>query len=541
MSANYIYTNGIIHTLDESCPLADSMALEGERILAVGRKEDMMPYHDDSTVWVDLKGCCVVPGFYDSHGHFSLAAAFYEKMINLSPAPIGEMHTIEDCIEKIKQYVDEHPEMDFVLGWGFDETMIDDKRHLTREDLDKASVEKCIIVMQSSNHIAYCNSKVLALANIDQSTKDPEGGSYGRDEKGYPNGILEETAFRNLNLPKDYLQKMYGLFNGGMEEIEKNSHYYASMGVTTANDGSGQGAASLKLYSQAAEAGKLKIRLNINPFLNVREEMYAIKDYHPLISLHGVKILDDGSIQLKTAYVKEPYYTPYHEDKDWKGYPSYPLAELKKHIIQFYAEGRQPICHCNGDATIDEYLDAIEEAQKQYPSQKDLRPLVIHSQMATREQLKRMKALGVYPSFFHLHTYYWGEMHRNVTLGPERASNIDPIGWALEEGVVFTTHCDTPVVPQTPLLSIWSCVNRLTSAGKVLGEHQCISVEEALKSYTINAAFQYHEENDKGSLTPGKLADFVVLAEDIFKVKKEAIKDIAICATYVGGQCVYEQ
>ncbi len=196
--------------------------------------------------------------------------------------------------------------------------------------------------------------------------------------------------------------------------------------------------------------------------------------------------------------------------------------------------------HGNGDAAIDDILFAFENAQKAFPRE-DARHIVIHSQMATDEQLGRMSALGVIPSFFNLHVYYWGDRHRDIFLGPERAARISATRTAAEKNIPFTLHADSPVVPMDPMLMVWAAVNRETTAGNILGARQAIGVEEALRAITINAARQGFEEDRKGSIEPGKLADLVILDANPLTVDPDTLGEITVVATFVGGRTVFSR
>lgn len=536
-----IFTNGIIHTLEDEQPTVQSVVVKEGRIIAMGNKDVAERYLTEAVEVIDLEGKCMVPGFYDSHGHFTMAGAFYQYMLNLSPATLGVVKTISDCQQHLKAYINAHPDKEFILGWGYNEQEIAEQRHLTKADLDAIVGDRMVLILHTTNHIAYANSFLSEKVGYTKNTPDPAGGTIHKDsETGEPTGLLEERAFMDLPLPQQYLKEMMKAFMGDIASIEYISNLYASLGITTANEGSGFGVDSLQMIHHAAETGRLKIRLTLNEHYPLHRQCTSIA-LHPFIRLHGAKLLCDGSIQCYTAYVSQSYLDT-QENTNVNGITAaMPKTQLEKLIEELYAEGVQPICHCNGDMAIEIYLDAIEKAQKRHTNVKDLRPLVIHSQMATHQQLKRMKRLGVLPSFFHLHIYYWGDKHRDIFLGKDRAENLNPIGWSAQENLIFTTHCDTPVVSQNPLLSIWSCVNRQTQSGKILGAHQCVDIVTALKAYTLYAAYQYHEETEKGSIDVGKLADFTILSENLYTCPKEKIKDIEVLGTVVNGEMIYKK
>ena len=225
----------------------------------------------------------------------------------------------------------------------------------------------------------------------------------------------------------------------------------------------------------------------------------------------AVKIVADGSIQGYTGYLSRPYHTPYHGDANYAGYAAVPREKLFKQVLDLHRAGYQIAIHGNGDESIEDILDAFEAAQQAHPVD-DPRMILIHSQMAREDQVARMQALGVTPSFFSAHTYYWGDRHRDIFIGPDRAAVISPARWAQQYGVRFSSHLDTPVTPMLPLQAVWSQVFRQTSGGDVLGPEQRIEVMDALRAVTIDAAWQVFQEDNRGSLEPGKYADLVVLS-----------------------------
>jgi predicted amidohydrolase YtcJ len=251
----------------------------------------------------------------------------------------------------------------------------------------------------------------------------------------------------------------------------------------------------------------------------------------------AAKIIGDGSIQGYTGYLSAPYHVPPGDDPDYRGYPTIAREELIDLVSRYHAEGLQVAVHGNGDACIDDILDAFEAAQRAHPRQ-DARHVVIHAQMARNDQLDRMAELGVIPSFFSLHTYYWGDRHREIFMGPERAARMSPARSAMDRGLRFTIHTDSPVVPMEPLRLVWAAVNRRSTSGAAIGEAERIPPIQALRAVTIDAAYQHFEERDKGSLEVGKLADLVILDRSPLDDPRH-IDQIRVLETIVGGGTVY--
>jgi len=257
------------------------------------------------------------------------------------------------------------------------------------------------------------------------------------------------------------------------------------------------------------------------------------------VYIGAAKFVGDGSIQGYTGFLSEPYYRPGEHQADYRGYPNIDADTLKAQVKAIHCSGQQVAVHGNGDAAIDQFLDAWEAALEACPAE-DARPVLVHAQMARADQLERMKKLGATPSFFSAHVYYWGDRHRDIFLGPERAARISPAASAAALELPFTTHLDTPIVPIDSMLQLWTPVARETSSGQALGPDERISVEQALRAMTSDAAWQLRLEERVGSIEPGKLADLVILSENPLDYEGD-LRDIRIERTLVGGVTIYEK
>ena len=256
------------------------------------------------------------------------------------------------------------------------------------------------------------------------------------------------------------------------------------------------------------------------------------------LKIGPAKIIVDGSIQGYTGWLAKPYYVPFKGDSSYRGYPVTAPEKLTPLVMAAHRAGFQIAAHGNGDAAIDAILDAYQLAQKEFP-RADARHRIEHCQTAREDQLDRMAALGVSPSFFVSHTYYWGDRHKNIFLGPDRAKRISPLKSALKRGIKFSLHSDCPVTPVSPLFCVFAAVNRLTRNGEVLGPEFRLTPEEALRAVTADAAWQTFDERIKGSIEVGKLADFTILAENPLTVSPERIKDIKVKEVIIGGLSVF--
>ena len=542
-SATHVYRNGTILTMDSGGSQAQALAVRGETILAVGSDAEIMALADPHTVVTDLRGRTMLPGFIDGHSHFVSAGLMAATQLDLSSPPVGGVKNIAEIKGLIRAKAAETPKGEWILGFGYDDTGLEDKRHPLASDIDEVAPEHPVLLRHVSGHLSACNGLALAKANYTKDTPDPVGGVIRRDEHGNPNGVLEEPPAMNpvaALLPEASEEDW-------MRSIVTACDAYTAKGVTSAQDGFTQEKQWAQLR-KAHEKGLLRNRVQILPGLGCCDlnQFTSHASGTPLtadrkISLGAVKHLVDGSLQCYTGCLSNPYHKIIYDLPDgpmWRGYIQENPEGFIDRIVALHQQGWQIAIHGNGDEAIQLILDAYEEAQKRYP-RADARHIIIHCQTVREDQLDRIKRLGVVPSFFVVHTYFWGDRHYEMFLGQDRAERISPLRSALKRGIPFSNHNDTFVTPIDPLLSVWSAVNRRTSGGRILGENQTIPVMDALRSVTSWAAYQACEERIKGSLEPGKLADFVILEANPLTVAKETIKDIGISATIVGDEVVY--
>lgn len=555
--ATAIYYNGKIVTVDEDMSYAQAVAVDGDKIIAVGSLGEVMPFAGKETQKINLQGKTLLPGFYDSHGHFTYAGTLYLTNVQLQSPPIGTIRNMEELLAALAERAEITESGDWVQGWGYDDMELEEKRHPTCEDLDKVSTEHPIIITHFSGHNIVANTKAMELAGITADTPDPQGGQIGRFPDGTPNGQFWETA---ANLVKQHTPQL--THQDQLDGIALASKIYASMGTTTANNG---GWSSYDLHKEAVDEGYQNIRttlwFNLQDAIAVHDQfgdnrgLPKYPDENELLVVNGIKMLQDGSPQLRTAYLTDPYYTTGEYPENWVAYPRYKKEELIRQVVEAHEAGFDQIfIHGNGDAAIDDILDAYEEVRKEgYRKSDNLRHTVIHSQFAREDQIERMAELGVIPSFLMLHTYYLGDRHWETFFGPERSARMSPTQDAVDNNIPFTIHSDTPVFPHDPLLMMWAAVNRLSYTGRSIytetynadskyrSVDQRITPEEALRALTINGAYQNGEEDVTGSVEVGKRADFVILAENPLEVDPMHIKDIKVLETIVGGETVFKE
>lgn len=535
-----LYVNGVVITMDASNTVAGAVLVRAGQIEAVGSSEDLVSRIDDDTVVVDLRGRALMPGFIDAHGHFPGSGQTVFS-VDLNSPPIGRVTDMEGLLGSLSAFAMQRRD-GWVVGHGYDDTLLAEKRHPTRDDLDRISTSRPVAIVHVSGHLAVVNTVGLDILGIDESTPDPLGGVIVRDplsaDGRRPNGVLEETAARAV--------WEYTLDLGVMDGVRMTTQAaaeYLSVGVTTASAG-GMPTSVAKLLGLLSRLNQFPQRVALFPLFEevgealLSEELTLDAFAAGKVSVPRVKIIADGSIQGYTGYLSEPYYAPFKGDPLYRGYPSVPREELLRQVSGLYERRIQVAIHCNGDASIDDGLDAIEAAMKAHPWP-DARPLIIHAQMTRLDQIERMAALGVTPSFFSAHTYYWGDRHAAIFMGPGRAANMSPARWALEAGVRFSSHLDTPVTPMLPLQAVWSQISRESTAGVVIGPEQRIDRTSALRAVTIDAAWQVFMDDKVGSIEPGKRADLVVLSDN--PLTAGDVRSIKVDRTVIDGATVYSR
>ena len=511
--AHQVFTGGEVLTMDPDNRVAEAVSVRDGLIESVGSSAEINALITDNTVVVDLAGRTLIPGFVDAHGHFpgSGQTAF---TVDLNSPPIGDTESIPELLEKLRAFGEERSD-GWLVGSNYDDTLLAEKRHPTRDDLDLVSSTRPIAVVHVSGHLMVVNSAALAELHIDETTPDPEGGHIVRDltsaDQRRPNGILEETATHHA---RDKTLDLSATDAWQMTQLATSE--YLQYGVTTASAG-GMPTAIAGLLGPLSKYNQMPLRVALFPFFDevgdglLTGELALDNFASGRVSVPRVKIIADGSIQGFTGYLSKPYHRPHKGDPDYRGYPAVPRDALFEQVEGLYKQRVQVAIHGNGDASIQDALDAIEAAAAKYPWP-EARPLIIHAQMSRKDQIERMAALGVTPSFFAAHTFFWGDRHAGIFMGPERAANMSPAKWAQDAGVRFSSHMDTPVTPMRPLQAVWSPVERKTKTGVVLGPDQRIDRMSALRAVTIDAAWQVFMDDDIGSIEPGKLADLVVLS-----------------------------
>jgi len=542
-----LYLNGPILSMDGKHSRYEAVATLGDKIVALGAQAVIQKLAGPTTRVVDLAGKTMVPGLNEPHNHFAMYGVYALRLVNLQSPPIGPVSGMKDLIEVLRERAGKTPKGEWVYGRGYDDTLMAEQRHPTRHDLDQASTEHPIYITHVSGHLSVANSKALALAGVTKDTVGPQGGVIRKDpETSDPDGVLEEMPAQALvfrHLPPLTMDLR-------LEAMARAAGDYLKTGVTSCSDAGvafpGVGSpAEIVAYQGAMGQGLVPIRMTMMvgvEFLlgaDGKSPSFVTGFGNDHLKIGPAKIIVDGSIQGYTGWLAKPYHVPFKGDSSYRGYPVTGPDKLNQLVLEAHKAGCQIAAHGNGDAAIDAILDAYQTAQKEFP-RPDARHRIEHCQMAREDQLDRMVELGVSPSFFASHTYYWGDRHKAIFMGPERAKRISPLKSALKRGIKFTFHSDCPVTPVSPLFCVFAAVNRITRNGEVLGPEFCLTPEEALRAVTIDAAWQTFDEKIKGSIEMGKLADFTILAENPLAVSPEKIKDIKIEEVIIGGKSIYQ-
>jgi predicted amidohydrolase YtcJ len=543
-TADAIYFGGPIVTVDDARPSAEAVAVKDGKILAVGGKDAIVAAHKgDATKLQDLAGHTMIPGLIDGHGHV-FAVGVQSVSANLLPAPDGTVNSIANLQNTMRAFIGASPVVKaygLAIGFDYDDAQLAEHRHPTRDDLDAISTEIPIVVTHQSGHLGAYNSKALEMAGITAATKDPQGGVIRRRDNGEPNGVMEENAHFMVLLkllPKLGETEITALAAAGAKT-------YARFGYTTAQEGAGA-VDWARAMEKAENREKLDIDVVFYPLLTMlgddplMSSPLVSRQYDRHFRIGGVKIVLDGSPQGRTAWLTQPFYkAPDGQKQGYAGYGALTDDQLKALVTKAYQNNWQVLMHSNGDAASDQLLRTVDAVSKAVPGQ-DRRTVLIHGQVLRPDQVDAIKALDISTSLFPMHTYYWGDWHREVVLGPERAQNISPTGWFLDRGMIFTSHHDAPVTFPDSMRVFSATVNRTTRTGYVLGPQHRVDPLIALKAQTLWAARQYFEEQRKGSIEKGKLADLVILSDNPLTIPREKISDIAVLETIKEGRSVYK-
>lgn len=537
----YIFYNGDILTMQGVSPqYSEALVVRNGIIERLGIYDSIREVFPEARLR-NLNGATLLPGFIDGHCHF---AAFPGQAIGaqILPPPDAGASSIPKLIEILKDWsTPENLELTgWIFGMGFDDSVLEEKRFPTRHDLDLVSLENPVMIIHISGHFASVNSKALEILGIDKNSEDPVGGIIRREEDGYtPNGVLEELAaiplMSQVLAPKSE-KAILAFLNSGQDMA-------LSYGYTTAQEGRAM-KSTHDFLSFAAENKLLKLDVVSYVDYSATEELMKTKwnssSYQNHYRIGGIKVTLDGSPQGRTAWKTIPYLIPpAGRDSTYRGYPALPEKYARLIYQKALKNNWQVLCHANGDAAIDQMIRCLETAEYE-GSLKERRNVLIHGQYIRMDQLDKLKELGIIASLFPLHTFYWGDWHRQL-IGDSLVEFISPTQTAIDKGIDITIHTDAPVALPNLMRLVWTAVQRESRSGKIVGANQRLSVYQALQCVTIWSAYQHFEESQKGSLVPGKIADLVVLSANPLKVPTNDIPKIQVLETIKNGKTIYKR
>lgn len=541
-SDTQLYFNGEILTMHSEKPeYVEAVVVEKGKIVFVGKQNEAQSQYANAEE-IDLKGHTLLPGFIDPHSHFGMVSNAMGQ-VDLNPEPVGEVNNIDDILQKLKNFKEENKiaEGEWIYGWGYDESQLSEKRHPSKNDIDKVLPNNPVYLQHTSGHMGVANSLALKELKLDEKSTSPQGGTIDRfTNTNELSGLLQETAmYPAMRIMLEKLASKQGQF------FDKTQEYYASNGITTAQDGMTTRDA-IQFFQSQADAGKFKIDLIAlagydELEINLRDNGLKFKNYKNGFKVQGTKIVADGSPQGKTAFFSKPFLTQVPGCvHDCRGLPSLTQDAINKLFLVAYEKENQLFIHCNGDATVDMIIQAHEYACQSLKQalDKDRRTIIIHAQFARQDQLETFVKYKMQPSFFTNHAYFWGDVHVK-NLGKDRADFLSPMVSAARLGLKPTNHSDATVTPINPIFTIWTAVNRVSRSGAIIGKGERTTPYDAIKAITINAAYEFFEEDSKGSISAGKIADFVILDKNPLTVNPMEIRNIFILETIKSGKSVY--
>lgn len=536
-SKTLLFTGGSILTMGEEME-AEAVVVVNNRIEYVGSLAACEKVAGDNYEKINLNGQCLVPGFIDPHVHVMMLG-----MCNTwADVSYPKVKNMDDLVHALKEHGEMLPAGVPIRGFGFDKRQLEEKRYPTSLDLDRVATDRPVQIMNGSGHCNVVNSYLMDVIGINENTPDPDGGSFGRDENGHPNGTIFDSA-------NDYLAEKTGVKPGNhgpnihmpdsednlQRNIAEGQKLLLEAGFTSVNDVQVT-KQEMESYLVARDSGLLKLRIELSylsKYLDDIKKMGFSSTFgDDQLSMGALKLYADGSLISGTAYMS------YNDAERSEGYLFHDAEEFKDILIEAHKYGLQTLTHAQGNGAIELVIQAVETAQKECPRD-DMRHRIEHCGLPTKEQVDRMKELSIWPVPQPQHVYFYGNGIRNAV--GEIGENFSPYGWFKEKGLPIVLSSDTPVAFPNAFEAIYAAVTRKTAQDNVIGESHKITLDEALKGYTIEAAKTIHKEKLVGSIEPGKLADFAILSKNPFEVVAEDLLDIVVTETWISGEKVFSK
>jgi predicted amidohydrolase YtcJ len=532
--ADLVVFNGRVYTMDGAAPRVEAFAISNGRFAAVGTTSSMKARIGKGTQSIDAKGMTIVPGFIDTHNHAGGTTLLYEVLVG-NPFEV-EFVTIASIIDKLKARAQQTPAGTWVEGYFHDDTKLKDKRPLNARDLDQVSTDHPVVVRHRGGHTSFYNNKAFELAGITKNTPNPAGGTFDRDADGNLNGRVTDQAMGAMGragrrpsfTPEQNAQRS----RAGIAHISKQ---FVRYGLTSVHHSGGDLAAIRDIRVHGDLHHRVSYELSGGALNQAIADGTKSGDGDEWIKYGSTtEHTVDGSFSERTMAMSVPYKGI---DPPYKGNVTESQDTLNAWVERVHRAGIQVNCHANGDVAIDMYLTALERAQKLFP-RANARPKITHCTLINDDLVRRIRALGAVPAMFTTYAYY--NTDKFPFYGEELMKRCLAFRTLLDAGVHATAGSDFSPGPFAPLMGIQGMVTRTGWDGTTWGANQRVTVDEAIRINTLNGAYCSGEEAIKGSISAGKLADFVLLAEDPHVVKPDAIKDIPIVRTVVGGITRYK-
>lgn len=534
-----LWHGGTILTMDGETPrTVQAVVTRGGKIVFTGTQKQARRVAGRNAQTRDLKGATLLPGFIDAHSHFALALQAAGG-IDLSDPANGEVRNIPTLLTAVKRAAEQRgiAKGDWVVVWGYDQENLDEARHITRAEIDAVLPDHKVALLHVSFHGLIANSAALAAAGLKDGAPVPEGGVMTSGPDGKLTGLLFERAMYPVAglMPRPDQQGM-------LAAIEAAQLRYAREGYTQMQEGASQ-PNDIAFFTSPAAKQRLKLDLAMLPVFTGLDPLLADKTvqfgtWQGRIKLQGIKFILDGSPQARTAYFTRDYARGAPDGSHpWHGQPVTSEAEFLTTARKAHQRGWQLFVHANGDAAIDMAIKTFDTLG--ITAAGNRRPVVIHSQFMRPDQIPQYKRIGVGPAYFSNHTYYWGDVHR-TNFPDEVVGYISPLKASKQAGLIPSNHTDYPVTRLDTRMMLWTAMARTSKTGVVSGADQRIGAYEALQALTTGPAWQAFEENRRGRIKPGLLADFVVLEKNPLTTPVTGIRDIKVLETVKEGQTVWK-
>lgn len=523
-----LFHNGTIHTMDDNLPSPQAVLIGDDgRIKAVGKLSELEGQASGEVERIDLQGKTLIPGFNDAHIHVQWLGLMLSHMVN---ATITNAPNIPAIVEQYRQKAAERAEGEWITGGGYNENFLPEKRHLTRYDLDQASTKHPMTLTHTSGHTAVVNSKALELSGVTRDTPDPQGGHIVRDENGEPTGVLEETAMQLVyhNIPPITEEQM-------AEAIKTAMQHLLEHGITAATDPM-VNPFHIKVYHQLESADELSVRINLMAERRSGDEIFPLPEMYvsDRLRLDTVKFFGDGGLTSGGAAISKPY-----KELGTNGLLFYETEQMADLMWEAHEAGFRIGTHANGDTTLEQVISIYEAITNRKPEPK-IRHRIEHFALPDPEHIERCAKLEVMAAIQTVFLPAMGPTYRRY-LPDYYVPRIYGVRDALDAGIVVALSTDAPVVPDVnPFIGLKAAVDRLDHEGNPLAENQAITMEEALYAYTMGGAIMSGDEDNFGSITPGKWADLAVLSGDPLQHPLESLLELNVEQTYVAGQLVYQ-